>query len=103
MSNITNKQSSKIGGDNIFDRIKNSKLPKPELLDRLSHGRQAKIEKKDMLALTTKNYNLLPEIMRKKKEANKKDFIKERAKKVKEMDMVIFCFFLIIRKEGLSF
>ena len=55
-------------------------------------GQKAKIDKKDMLALTTKNYNLLPEIQKKKNEVDKKGLIKERLRKVKEMDMVIFFF-----------
>jgi hypothetical protein len=64
------------------------KEPNPELLSRLCMGKAAKVEKKDMLALTRKNYNLLPEIQKKRTEVDKKGEIKERLRKVKEMDMV---------------
>jgi len=52
-SNIT-----KIAHDNVFERMKHAKQPNAELLDRLSMGHKTKISKKDMLALTNKNYNL---------------------------------------------
>jgi hypothetical protein len=67
-----------------------AKEPNPELLSRLCMGGKAKVDKKDMLALTRKNYNLLPEIQKKRTEVNKTETFKERARKVKEMDMVSF-------------
>lgn len=93
--------SCKVQVESVFDRMKNAKLPNPELLDRLAMGKKAKVEKKDMLALTTKNYNLLPEIQKRKQDNEKKEFLKKQAKKVKEMDMVIF-FYKIIRNEELN-
>jgi hypothetical protein len=67
-------------------------------------GGKAKVDKKDMLALTRKNYNLLPEIQKKRTEVNKTETFKERARKVKEMDMVSFSKPKIFpRKEESSF
>jgi hypothetical protein len=57
---------------------------------------------KEMVALTKKNYENLPEIKKKKEEEQKKqernEFLKERQSKIKELDIVnyelrtyIFC------------
>lgn len=77
------------------NKTKKSKDPSSQLLDRLAKGAKSIVSKKEMLALTTKNYNLLPEIQRKKNEKKKVDDIKERQRKVKEMDAVSL-FLLII-------
>jgi hypothetical protein len=41
---------------------------KSQLMSRLAHGKKADISKKDMLKLTSKNYELLPEVKKKKEE-----------------------------------
>jgi hypothetical protein len=46
---------------------KNSREPSSELIDRLIGGERAKVSKKEMYALTRKNYENLPEIQAKKK------------------------------------
>jgi len=39
-----------------------------------------------MLKLTSKNYELLPEVKKKKEEDRKKEQLRERMRKVKELD-----------------
>jgi len=41
-----------------------------------------------MIALTSKNYELLPEIKKKKEEEKKKEEAKKRMEKAKELDQV---------------
>ena len=45
---------------------KSSKDPPVELMNRLAKGEKAEITKKDMLKLTTKNYEQLPEVKKKR-------------------------------------
>jgi len=52
----------------------------------LAKGEKAEVSKKDMLKLTNKNYELLPEVKKKKKEEKKKEELKERMKQVKEIE-----------------
>ena len=47
--------------------------PKSELMSRLAMGAKADISKKDMLKLTNKNYENLPEVKRKREEEKKKE------------------------------
>jgi hypothetical protein len=49
-------------------------------MSRLSKGKKADVSKKDMLKLTSKNYELLPEVKKKKEEEKKKEELKERMK-----------------------
>jgi hypothetical protein len=49
-------------------------------MSRLSKGQKADVSKKDMLKLTSKNYELLPEVKKKKEEEKKKEELKERMK-----------------------
>ena len=52
-----------------------------QLMARLAKGEKPeKISKKDMLKLTTKNYELLPEVKKKKEEERKKEELRERMK-----------------------
>jgi len=54
-------------------------LPKnAELMSRLARGEKAEVSKKEMLKLTSKNYELLPEVRKKKEEERKKEEMKER-------------------------
>ena len=58
-----------------------------QLMARLAKGEKPeKISKKDMLKLTTKNYELLPEVKKKKEEERKKEELRERMKQVKELE-----------------
>lgn len=49
-------------------------------MSRLAKGEKTEITKKDMLKLTTKNYELLPEVKKKKEEERKKQELKDRMK-----------------------
>jgi len=55
-------------------------------MSRLSKGEKVEISKKDMLKLTSKNYELLPEVKKKKEEEKKKEELKDRMKQVKELE-----------------
>lgn len=48
------------------------------LMSRLAHGAKAEVTKKDMLKLTNKNYELLPEVKKKREEDAKKEAAKQR-------------------------
>ncbi|CDW85272.1 ribosomal protein l18a [Stylonychia lemnae] len=65
---------------------KNDKNIPTHLMSRLAKGEKAEISKKDMLKLTTKNYELLPEVKKKKEEEKKKEELKERMRQVKELE-----------------
>ncbi|CAD8182283.1 unnamed protein product [Paramecium pentaurelia] len=56
------------------------------LMKRLAMGEKVKVDKKEMKELTNKNYELLPEVKKKKDEQEKNENIKSRKQKVKEMD-----------------
>jgi hypothetical protein len=47
-------------------------------MSRLSKGGKVEVSKKDMLKLTSKNYELLPEVKKKKEDEKKKEELKER-------------------------
>jgi len=49
-------------------------------MSRLAKGEKAEVNKKEMLKLTTKNYELLPEVKKKKEDERKKEELKERMK-----------------------
>lgn len=55
-------------------------------MSRLAKGEKTGVDKKEMLKLTSKNYELLPEVKRKKEEEQKKEHFKERMKQVKELE-----------------
>ena len=63
-----------------------SKGGNPELMARLAKGERAEVDKKSMRQLTSKNYELLPEVKKKKEEDAKKEQFKERMKQVKELE-----------------
>ena len=56
------------------------------LLQRLATGDRVPVAKKEMLALTNKNYNNLPEVQKRKVEEQKKSDFKERMRQVKELE-----------------
>ena len=49
-------------------------------------GQKREVSKKEMLALTNKNYELLPEVRQKREQQQKKDELKQRMKMAKEAD-----------------
>ncbi|CDW75360.1 UNKNOWN [Stylonychia lemnae] len=73
------------------DQQKNNKNGKVEnvpthLLSRLSQGQKPEISKKEMLKLTSKNYEQLPEIKQRKVEEIKREELKKRLANVKELE-----------------
>jgi len=66
---------------------KQEKLTTPsKLFDRLSSGVKNSINKKDMISLSTKNYEQLPEVKKKKYEESKKEDLMKRIATVKELE-----------------
>ena len=70
--------------------------PKPEskaesnsVQERLGKGEKPKISKKEMHDLTKRNYDMLPEVRKRKEEEKKKQEMKERIQKSKEFEKVI--------------
>lgn len=59
---------------------------KTELMQRLAMGVKPKVEKGEYKALTSKNYEKLPEVMKKKKEEEKRMEFKKRQEKQKMLD-----------------
>lgn len=57
-----------------------------DLMKRLAQGTKVAVDKKEMKALTTKNYNNLPEVKKLRAEQEKKEAFKERMKQVKELE-----------------
>lgn len=55
-------------------------------MSRLAKGEKADVSKKDMLKLTNKNYEMLPEVRMKKEVERKKEEMKERMKQVKDLE-----------------
>ena len=49
-----------------------------ELMDRLAKGGRVEVNKKEMKALTNKNYENLPEVKKRKEEERKKEEFKMR-------------------------
>ena len=55
-------------------------------MTRLARGEKIQVSKKDMLKLTSKNYDQLPEVQKQKEERRKREEFKERMKQVKELE-----------------
>ena len=66
----------------ITDTIDSGKLngKNSELMSRLARGEKVEVSKKDMLKLTIKNYEQLPEVRKKKEDEKKKEEMRERMK-----------------------
>ena len=77
--------SAKQSSNSNFISI-DSKNANPELMARLAKGERAEVDKKEMKKLTTKNYELLPEVKKKKEEEAKKEQFKNRMKQVRELE-----------------
>jgi hypothetical protein len=52
--------------------------PKAALMSRLASGNKTEVNKKEMLKLTNKNYENLPEVKKRKEEEKKKEEAKKR-------------------------
>jgi hypothetical protein len=52
--------------------------PESELMSRLARGAKAEVSKEEMLKLTRKNYDLLPEVKKKREEERKRAEFKQR-------------------------
>ena len=50
------------------------------MMSRLAKGEKTEVSKKEMLKLTSKNYELLPEVKKKKEEERKKEELRDRMK-----------------------
>ena len=57
-----------------------------ELMDRLAKGTRVEVSKKEMKALTSKNYENLPEVRKRREEEKKKEDFKLRQQRAKELE-----------------
>jgi len=73
--------------ENIDENSETIKAPKA-LVERLAAGKKQEISKEEMLKLTTKNYELLPEVKKRREEEQKKKELRERIKNAKELEKV---------------
>ena len=71
-----------------FESDRKKSEPPSELLDRLAAGSKAKVSRKEMLELTSKNYQSLPEVVRKREEEAKRSEAQQRLTQRKEYEKV---------------
>lgn len=71
-----------------FETDRKKSEPPPDLLDRLAAGSKAKVSRKEMLELTSKNYQSLPEVVRKREEEAKRSDAQQRLAQRKEYEKV---------------
>ena len=69
-----------------FDSARKKSEPPPDLLDRLAAGSKAKVSRKEMLELTSKNYQSLPEVIRKREEEAKRSDAQQRLAQRKDYE-----------------
>ncbi|CAD8080869.1 unnamed protein product [Paramecium sonneborni] len=85
-----NKSQTPIIEDQSSAKKEQIKRMKSPLMERLALGQKAKVEEKEMFALTRKNYENLPEVKNKKNQEEinkqKQQFMKDRQNKLKELD-----------------
>ncbi|CAD8184921.1 unnamed protein product [Paramecium pentaurelia] len=85
-----NKSQTPINEDKNSGQKEQFKRVQSPLMERLAMGQKAKVEEKEMFALTKKNYENLPEVKSKKNQEEvikqKQLFMKERQNKLKELD-----------------
>ena len=55
-------------------------------MERLARGTKVEVNKKEMLKLTNKNYNQLPEVKKKREEERKRQEMLQRRQQVKELE-----------------
>ena len=72
-----NTESSAFGAESEVSGSTQKNMP-TELMDRLAKGTRVEVSKKEMYALTNKNYENLPEVKRRKEEEKKKEEYKLR-------------------------
>ena len=76
--------------DSANTSMKQSKRePSKQLLDRLINGTKGPIDKKEMRALTQKNYDQLPEVKQRKEEMKKREELEKRMQQKREYDKSI--------------
>ena len=71
-------QSSAAPDSQTSSAQKNANNMPYELMDRLAKGGRVEVNKKEMKALTTKNYENLPEVKKRKEAERKKEEFKMR-------------------------
>lgn len=85
-----NKKSNENAEEKNEDSQKNTTNgpidKKTELMQRLAMGGKPKVEKGEYKALTSKNYEKLPEVLKKKKEEEKRMEFRKRQEKQKMLD-----------------
>lgn len=79
----TSTLSSQSSGTHIIEEPKGKK---GELMSRLARGEKAQVSKEDMLKLTSKNYENLPEVRKKREAERKKEEQRDRMRQVKELE-----------------
>ena len=79
-------EGSIMQGDKINASLRNFNPKNLDLMTRLARGEKAEVSKKEMLKLTSKNYEQLPEVRKKREEERKKEEMRERLKQVKELE-----------------
>ncbi|EAR94554.2 hypothetical protein TTHERM_00046590 (macronuclear) [Tetrahymena thermophila SB210] len=86
-----NSQKSEQRGymTSFHDPSKKVKEPPQELMDRLANGTKVKVDKKEYLKLTNKNYEMLPEVKKRKEEEQKKEEYRRRQESVKKLQQNI--------------
>lgn len=67
---------------------RSSREPPRGLLERLSNGEKARVDRREMIKLTRKNYEMLPEVVRKRREEEKRLALVDRLKHAKEFEKV---------------
>jgi len=73
--------------ETLLETVENSK--KLELMQRLAMGIKPKVDKREMKALNNKNYEKLPEVLKKKKQDIEKEEFRKRQENKKKLEMVI--------------
>lgn len=82
---VANKQAAE-GVEVQAPRKKQKEHPKAALMSRLASGTRVEVSKKDMLKLTNKNYENLPEVRKRREEENKKEDLRKRQQYVKDLE-----------------
>ena len=73
----------------VSETTKSSKGPKPNLLERLAAGKKPDISKENMRKLTERNYQMLPEVVKRREEEKKKQENLERIRLARMNEKVL--------------
>ena len=82
----TSTLSSQSSGTQVIEEPHQPRGKKGELMSRLARGEKASVSKEDMLKLTSKNYENLPEVRKKREAERKKEEQRDRMRQVKELE-----------------